>query len=210
MIDNGLPRALVIVSTYGRWQHHRLQVQVRTNRVTVRTRRHVGSNRLLLGDLCNEMTELHQAAAAGDFDRVEEILRQNKCNPNQRDIDWSYKTPLHWAAAKGHTETVRMLIEHGARPCLRTEHGWTPAHFAAESGRLAVLRLLHSLHAPLDGEDCCGDKPARIAEIYGHQDCVQFLKKAETECQAYRRLAAQKGISVDDTDEEWAEQGMEK
>lgn len=47
------------------------------------------------------MTELHQAAAVGDFDRVEEILLQNKCNPNQRDIDWSYKTPLHWAAAKG-------------------------------------------------------------------------------------------------------------
>ena len=79
----------------------------------------------------------------------------------------------------GHTETVRILIEHGARPCLRTEHGWTPAHFAAESGRLAVLRLLHSLHAPIDKEDCCGDKPVRIAEIYGHLDCVRFLKKYE-------------------------------
>ncbi|XP_049452741.1 ankyrin repeat domain-containing protein 66 [Epinephelus fuscoguttatus] len=155
------------------------------------------------------MTELHQAAAAGDFDRVEEILKQNECNPNQRDIDWSYKTPLHWAAAKGHTETVRILIEHGARPCLRTEHGWTPAHSAAESGRLAVLRLLHSLHAPIDKEDCCGDKPVRIAEIYGHQDCVRFLKKAEIECQAYRKMATQKGISLDDTDEEWAEQGKE-
>ncbi|XP_075963915.1 ankyrin repeat domain-containing protein 66 [Anarhichas minor] len=155
------------------------------------------------------MTELHQAAAAGDFDRVEEILMQNECNPNQRDIDWSYKTPLHWAAAQGHTETVRILIEHGARPCLRTEHGWTPAHSAAESGRLAVLRLLHSFHAPIDKEDCCGDKPARIAEIYGHHDCVLFLKKAEIECQAYSKMAAQKGISVDDTDEEWAEQGTE-
>lgn len=165
----------------------------------------------------------------------------------------------------GHTETVRILIEHGARPCLRTEYGWTSAHFAAESGRLAVLRLLHSLHAPIDKEDCSGDKPIRIAEIYGHQDCVQFLKKyemkpnvipvlplimlllfewyfhdfhtllfwnthhkaailvislisklpfsvcrrAETEYQAYRKMAAQKGISVDDTDEEWAEQGKE-
>lgn len=83
------------------------------------------------------------------------------------------------AFSTGHTETVRVLIEHGARPCLRTEHGWTPAHFAAESGRLAVLRLLHSLHAPIDKEDCCGDKPARIAEIYGHQDCVRFLKRYE-------------------------------
>uniref|UniRef100_A0A8D0D7X4 Ankyrin repeat domain 66 n=1 Tax=Sander lucioperca TaxID=283035 RepID=A0A8D0D7X4_SANLU len=72
---------------------------------------------------------------------------------------------------------IMILIEHGARPCLRTEHGWTPAHSAAESGRLAVLRLLHSLHAPIDKEDCCGDKPVRIAEIYGHHDCVRFLKK---------------------------------
>lgn len=47
------------------------------------------------------MTELHQAAAAGDLDQVEEILGQNKCNPNQRDIDWCYKTALHWAAANG-------------------------------------------------------------------------------------------------------------
>lgn len=53
------------------------------------------------------MSELHQAAAAGDFDQVEEILRQNKCNPNQRDIDWSYKTPLHWAAAKGRSGNVQ-------------------------------------------------------------------------------------------------------
>lgn len=47
------------------------------------------------------MTELHQAAAAGDVNGVEEILLQKKCNPNQRDVDWSYKTALHWAAARG-------------------------------------------------------------------------------------------------------------
>ncbi|KAM4540666.1 ankyrin repeat domain-containing protein 66 [Fundulus diaphanus] len=155
------------------------------------------------------MTELHQAVAAGDTEKVKEILTLQRCCPNQKDIDWSSKTPLHWAAVNGDTEIIRILIEHGARPCLRTEHGWTPAHFAAESGRLAALRLLHSLHAPIDKEDCCGDKPVRIAEIYGHQDCVRFLKKAEPECQAYRKKAAQEGVSLDDTDEEWIQQGKE-
>lgn len=52
------------------------------------------------------MSELHQAAAAGDFDKVEEILLQNKCDPNQRDEDWSFKTPLHWAAATGNFTQV--------------------------------------------------------------------------------------------------------
>ncbi|MEQ2281298.1 hypothetical protein AMECASPLE_028835 [Ameca splendens] len=155
------------------------------------------------------MTELHQAAAARDYEKVKEILTQQRCCPNQKDIDWSNKTPLHWAADTGDTEIIRILIQHGARPCLRTEHGWTPAHFAAESGRLEVLRLLHSLHAPIDKEDSCGDKPVRIAEIYGHQDCVRFLKKAEPECQAYRKKAAQQGILLDDTDEEWEQQSKE-
>lgn len=56
--------------------------------------------RVAVATACN-MTELHQAAAAGDVDAVEEILLQKKCDPNQRDVDWSHKTALHWAAAKG-------------------------------------------------------------------------------------------------------------
>uniref|UniRef100_A0A4W5RGE1 Ankyrin repeat domain 66 n=1 Tax=Hucho hucho TaxID=62062 RepID=A0A4W5RGE1_9TELE len=156
------------------------------------------------------MTELHQAAAAGDFDLVEEILNKKKCNPNHRDIDWNYKTPLHWAAAKGQTETVRILVEHGARVSLRTDSGWTPAHFAAEAGRLGVLRLLHSLHAPIDKEDFSGDKPVRIAEVYGHSDCVRFLESAEPECRAYRQMAVLNGFPLDDTDKEWEEQRREE
>ncbi|XP_028981580.2 ankyrin repeat domain-containing protein 66 [Esox lucius] len=156
------------------------------------------------------MTELHQAAAAGDFDLVKEILKKNKCNPNHKDIDWNYKTPLHWAATKGQTETVRILVEHGARACLRTDSGWTAAHFAAEAGRLGVLRLLHSLHCPVDKEDRCGDRPVRIAQVYGHIDCVRFLEKAELECRAYRQMAVLKGFPLDDTDEEWEEQKREE
>lgn len=60
------------------------------------------------------MTELHQAAAAGDLDGVEAILLQDRCNPNQRDVDWSYKTALHWAAAKGAGRLIlRPTLQHG-------------------------------------------------------------------------------------------------
>ncbi|KAI7805075.1 ankyrin repeat domain-containing protein 66 [Triplophysa rosa] len=152
------------------------------------------------------MTELHQAAAVGDYDLVEEMIKKKSCDPNQKDIDWNNRTPLHWAASKGQTEVVRILMENGARACLRTNNGWTPAHFAAESGRLAVLRLLHSLHAPIDKEDSSGDKPIRIAEIYGHEDCVRFLEKAGVESRNYRRMAKLKRMSLDDTDEEWQQE----
>lgn len=47
------------------------------------------------------MTELHEAAALGDYDLVNEILKTGRCDPNHKDADWNDKTPLHWAAAKG-------------------------------------------------------------------------------------------------------------
>ncbi|XP_062893128.1 ankyrin repeat domain-containing protein 66 isoform X4 [Mobula hypostoma] len=140
------------------------------------------------------MSELHEAAAAGDTDLVEQILQKGSCDPSMKDPDWGDRTPLHWAAAKGKADMVKLLITSGSRPCLRTTTGWTPAHFAAESGKLSVLKMLHSLHAPVDKADLYGDTPRRMAEIYGQGDCVKFLKVAEQESSNYRRAAEMKGL----------------
>ncbi|NXC40345.1 ANR66 protein, partial [Penelope pileata] len=149
------------------------------------------------------MTELHEAVASGDYDLVEEILRTGRCDPNHKDVDWSDRTPLHWAAAKGHSAMLRLLASRGARLCLRSAVGWTPAHFAAEAGRLGALRTLHALHAPMDAADPFGDTPRRLAEIYGHRECVKFLETAEVESRNYRRTAAMRGIPLDQVDEDW-------
>ncbi|XP_039182333.1 ankyrin repeat domain-containing protein 66 [Crotalus tigris] len=149
------------------------------------------------------MTELHEAAALGKYDLAEEILSTGLADPNCQDADWSDRTPLHWAAANGHSKMVKLLVAHGARLVLRTEAGWTPVHFAAESGRLSVLRTLHSLHAPMDAPDLYGDVPRRIAEIYGHKACVKFLEIAEIEHRAYCQMAKSKGIQLDEKDEAW-------
>ncbi|KFW78942.1 Ankyrin repeat domain-containing protein 66 [Manacus vitellinus] len=155
------------------------------------------------------MTELHEAVALGDYDLVEKILKAGRCDPNHKDVDWHDRTPLHWAAAKGRSDLVKLLVDHGARHCLRSDVGWTPAHFAAESGRLRVLRTLHSLHAAMDAADLFGDTPKRLAEIYGHQDCSKFLEKAEVESRNYRTTAAMKGIPLDQRDEEWEQKKEE-
>ncbi|XP_075057440.1 ankyrin repeat domain-containing protein 66 isoform X5 [Mixophyes fleayi] len=101
------------------------------------------------------------------------------------------------------SDTVKLLIDYGARLCLRTDIGWTPAHFAAESGKLSVLRTLHSLHAPIDATDIHGDTPCRIAEMYGHKDCVKFLETAEVEHRDYRLAADLTEDPLDELDEDW-------
>ncbi|XP_050643454.1 ankyrin repeat domain-containing protein 66 [Macaca thibetana thibetana] len=151
----------------------------------------------------SDMTKLHQAVAAGDYSLVKKILKKGLCDPNYKDVDWNDRTPLHWAAIKGQMEVLRLLIEYGARPCLVTSVGWTPAHFAAESGHLNVLRTLHALHAAIDAPDFFGDTPKRIAQIYGQKACVAFLEKAEPKCQDHRRAAQQKGLPLDERDEDW-------
>ena len=45
--------------------------------------------------------ELHEAAATGDSDTLEEFLQTSKLDVNMKDAEWHDKTALHWAATKG-------------------------------------------------------------------------------------------------------------
>ncbi len=52
---------------------------------------------------------------------------------------------------------VRLLIENGADPNLRDEHGKTPLHNAAKSCDLACVRLLVSSHSDVNLQDNLGE-----------------------------------------------------
>lgn len=132
--------------------------------------------------------EIHEAAATGDYDSLEEYLKSNKFDVNLKDVEWDDRTALHWACMKGYVECIRLLIELGADGCARTaEESWTPAHFAAESGRLHALRALFSAEIPIDRKNKYGDTPRRVAEIYGQHDCVRYLTTAEEEQSKLRK-----------------------
>lgn len=56
-------------------------------------------------------------------------------DPNLRDGDGA--TPLHFAASRGHLETVRWLLKHGARLSL-DKYGKSPINDAAENQQVEV------------------------------------------------------------------------
>ena len=58
------------------------------------------------------MTELHENAANGDEDAVQELLYRGS-NVNEKDLEWGGRTPLHWAATNGHYYVVELLINSG-------------------------------------------------------------------------------------------------
>jgi ankyrin repeat protein len=84
-------------------------------------------------------------------------------------------TALAWAAACGHTESIRRLVALGADPNQRTAFGGpshgedaTALHLAAQTGHLDALAVLLDLGADPTLEDALyGSTPARWAEHGG-------------------------------------------
>lgn len=122
--------------------------------------------------LGKEMT-LREAAMTGDLISLELLLKAGK-NPSERDKE--HYTPLHWAAAKGHTKVAKKLLQVGAG--LEVRGGrflFTPLHMAAGEGHLDTIRLLLDAGAQVNSLDRFYDTPMHWAAWFGHLSVVQFL-----------------------------------
>jgi ankyrin repeat protein len=88
---------------------------------------------------------LHIAAKRGDRAAAEWLLG-HRADPNGRWSHWGAEvTPLHLAAAHGHTETVRVLLAAGADPAIRdSTHASDPAGWAEHFGQPDVAEMLRT------------------------------------------------------------------
>jgi ankyrin repeat protein len=91
---------------------------------------------------------LMHAADSGDTAAVSSLLDQSIDADIQVPILGS--SPLILAAAKGHTEIVRLLLDRGAHINATDYTGWTPLHAAIYGGHVEVVQFLLERGAQLD------------------------------------------------------------
>ena len=127
-----------------------------------------------------QMTGLHLVAYFGLTEAMTALLK------NEYDLDSkdnNGRTPLSWAAEKGHETVVKQLLEKGAKLESKDNNGRTPLLLAAENGHGTVAKQLLKKGAKLESEDNNGWTPLSTAAMKGHEAVVELLleKGAELE-----------------------------
>ena len=87
-------------------------------------------------------------------------------------------TPLVNAAAGGHVDAVRLLLDEGAPPSLATDDGGTALYWAASEGHDSVVRLLLDRGALVDAIRVRDWTPLTAAIYNGHESVALILLKA--------------------------------
>lgn len=88
------------------------------------------------------------------------------------------ETPLMLAALKGLTPLCVQLLERGADV---NKPGWTPLHYAATGGHVAVIDLLLERYAYIDAESPNGSTPLMMAAMYGGSAAVMRLLQGDAD-----------------------------
>ncbi|XP_023931960.1 ankyrin repeat domain-containing protein 66-like [Lingula anatina] len=108
------------------------------------------------------MDDLYWVAETGDTERLQYLLTARQCDINVQ--DWLKRTPLLWAAVKGHIQCAQLLLQHGADTSIQDVfvhnhsvggHHFTGLHikaihnvssFSSNTGRIPVYRMMVRVH----------------------------------------------------------------
>nr|CCC93143.1 putative ankyrin repeat protein [Trypanosoma congolense IL3000] len=141
-----------------------------------------GSERLTIYDACRR----------GDETRVNEYVGNGGC---VTDYDSHRMTLLHHAAFSGNIRVVELILsaqEKGQKIDIDAldADGWTPLHYAADRGFVAVVEKLVEEGANVNCRDQMRRTPLHLAAGRGQVDVVKRLLKVGASC-AMKNAAGQ-------------------
>ena len=115
-------------------------------------------------------TPIHMAAWCG---RLKVLQAQAFEGSNFDACEWRGRTPLHFAAEKGHLDCARFLVEEkGADINAKDKFGMTPLHLACETGMLDIIHYLSEKGAQIV-QDNLGRTPLDVAAEKGQVDVLR-------------------------------------
>ncbi len=129
-----------------------------------------------------EEVSIHDAAKAGDLEKVKALLKDHPDLVFSRDDVG--KTPLHWAAENGHKDAAEFLLANHAEVNAKENGDRTPLHCAAFRGHKDVAALLLAKKAKVNARDNYRATPLHMAAMSGRYDVVKLLLANKAEVNA--------------------------
>jgi len=117
--------------------------------------------------------EIHDAAKAGDLEKVKALLNANPDLVNSKNTNGL--APLHFAAYSGHVVVVKLLLDNKADVNVTNKSGMTPLSFAVDAGHRDVAELLLTNKAEVDTKGLYGMTPLSDAAGGGDKEMVKLL-----------------------------------
>uniref|UniRef100_T1J709 SOCS box domain-containing protein n=1 Tax=Strigamia maritima TaxID=126957 RepID=T1J709_STRMM len=124
--------------------------------------------------------DLLKAIDEGDTIKVSECLKQG---PNISDLVGSGHSILGRAAQMGRIEIIRELLQYNENTSKNKKcnvnsadcYARTALHYAAEQGKMEIVKLLLKIGSLIDVSDSDGVIPLHLAVKGGHEECVETL-----------------------------------
>ncbi|XP_039017116.1 protein S-acyltransferase 24-like isoform X2 [Hibiscus syriacus] len=120
----------------------------------------------------------HVAAQYGQTSFLYHVVSKWNVDPDTPDNDG--RSPLHWAAYKGFTDSIRLLLFLDAHRGRQDKEGCTPLHWAAIRGNLEACTVLVQAGKMehLLVTDNSGLTPVQLASDKNHRQVAFFLGNA--------------------------------
>lgn len=130
-------------------------------------------------------TPLHQVAHSGKepvkvidllLDKGSDIEAKTFTNNYLNFVSYNQATPLLLAAANGHKDTIKALMDRGASARCRNTLGEMPIHVACSKGHASVVKMMLEMGIDIEERDLtCEETPLLKAASTGQTHVLKLL-----------------------------------